>query len=85
MTDAKCTISPFTRLMPSSFVLGKTSLAKALVEGKAANITEDERTIGLDLYFWRPIPHKEELEILIVDCAGQRKYLLTHQFFFTEG
>eukprot|EP00794_Sanderia_malayensis_P017826 gene17826-19607_t len=64
---------------------GKTSLAKALVEGRDANVTTDERTIGLDNYFWRPNPHESELEILIVDCAGQRKYLLTHQFFFTEG
>ncbi len=57
------------------------------MEGRDAHVPEEDRTVGLDTYFWRPRPHEDgpELEVLIVDCAGQRKYLLTHQFFLTEG
>eukprot|EP00112_Aurelia_sp_Birch-Aquarium-sp1_P023376 Seg6940.1 transcript_id=Seg6940.1/GoldUCD/mRNA.D3Y31 product="Malignant fibrous histiocytoma-amplified sequence 1" protein_id=Seg6940.1/GoldUCD/D3Y31 len=64
---------------------GKTSLAHALVYGRDGNVAADQRTVGLDYYSWKPRPLTDELEILLVDCAGQRNYLLTHQFFLTEG
>ena len=64
---------------------GKTSLVHALVYGKDGNVAADQRTVGLDYYSWKPRPLTDELEILLVDCAGQRNYLLTHQFFLTEG
>lgn len=74
----KCIVSLF-------FFEGKTSLAHALVYGRDGNVAADQRTVGLDYYSWKPRPLTDELEILLVDCAGQRNYLLTHQFFLTEG
>jgi len=65
---------------------GKSSLAHALVHKKDAKIAPDKRTVGIDFHKWRPNPQQEDgIEIRLIDCAGQRKYLLTHQFFFTEG
>ena len=53
---------------------------------KDAKIAPDKRTVGIDFHKWRPNPQQEDgIEIRLIDCAGQRKYLLTHQFFFTEG
>ena len=53
---------------------------------KDAKIEPDERTVGIDFHKWRPNPQQEDgIEIRLIDCAGQRRYLLTHQFFFTEG
>ena len=55
-----------------------------MVDGKDANIAPELRTVGLDYFSWKPRP-EDSLDILMLDCAGQRKYLLTHQFFLTEG
>ena len=67
------------------FSQGKTSLAKALLDGKDAKIDKDQRTVGIDQHLWKPRPGIDDLEVLMIDCAGQRKYLLTHQFFFSQG
>ena len=64
---------------------GKTSLVKALVEGEACEIDKNDRTFGVVFYYWKPEPNVDELELLLVDCAGQRKYQMTHQLFLSEG
>lgn len=64
---------------------GKTSLVNALVKGEACEINEDDRTFGVVFYHWKPEPDVDDLELLVVDCAGQRKYQMTHQLFFSEG
>lgn len=64
---------------------GKTSLVNALVKGEACEIYEHDRTFGVVFYHWKPEPDVDELELLVVDCAGQRKYHMTHQFFLSEG
>ena len=55
------------------------------MDGKDAKIDEDHRTVGIDQHLWKPRPDIDDLEVLMVDCAGQRNYLLTHQFFFSQG
>ena len=42
-------------------------------------------SIGIDQDLWKPRPDIDDLEVLMVDCAGQRGHLLTHQFFFSQG
>ena len=69
----------------SSLFQGKTSLVHALVYGQDGNIQPDDRTVGLDYYTWKLKPLEDPIEVLLVDCAGQRQYLLTHQFFFAQG
>ena len=65
---------------------GKSSLAYALVHGKAPDILPDDRTIGIEFITWKPTPKDPEgLNFQIVDCAGQRRYRLTHPFFLSEG
>ena len=65
---------------------GKSSLAYALVHGKAPDILPDDRTIGIEFITWKPTPKDPEgLNFQIVDCAGQRRYQLTHPFFLSEG
>ena len=65
---------------------GKTSLVNALVQGKVCTTTEATpcSTIGLEFHSWKPNP-EEELQVRVVDCAGQKKYQLTHSFFIHEG
>ena len=64
---------------------GKTFLAKALYTCKEPEECNDE-TIGIDCFHWKHKHNDEDtLEILIVDCAGQKKYMLTHQLFLSTG
>ena len=64
---------------------GKSSLAYALVNAKALAYPDGEAhsTVGVDFYTWRPLPNGVEFHI--VDCAGQRRYQLTHPFFLSSG
>lgn len=64
---------------------GKSSLAYALVHAKALMYPDGEAhsTVGVDFYTWRPLP--DGVEFHIVDCAGQRRYQLTHPFFLSSG
>lgn len=64
----------------SNAFLGKTSLAKAL-QGNPCNTAPKETTIGIDFYKWTLF----DIEVLIIDCAGERKYMLTHQLFLSTG
>ena len=64
---------------------GKTSLIEALVKGEACRIDKDDRTFGVVFYHWKPEPHVDDLELLVVDCAGQRKYQMTHRLFLSKG
>ncbi|CAB3981647.1 malignant fibrous histiocytoma-amplified sequence 1 homolog [Paramuricea clavata] len=64
---------------------GKTSLVKALMTGESTQIDEDDRTFGVVFYHWKPEPDVDELELMVVDCAGQKKYQMTHQLFLSEG
>lgn len=64
----------------SNAFLGKTSLAKAL-QGNPCNAAPKETTIGIDFYKWTLF----DIEVLIIDCAGERKYMLTHQLFLSTG
>lgn len=59
---------------------GKTSLAKAL-QGEPCCNTTNVSTIGIDFYKWKMF----DIEILIIDCAGEKKYMLTHQLFLSTG
>lgn len=62
---------------------GKSSLAHALVHAKALQHPDNEAhsTVGVDFFTWRP--HPNDIEFHIVDCAGQRRYQLTHPFFLS--
>ncbi|XP_066929100.1 malignant fibrous histiocytoma-amplified sequence 1 homolog [Clytia hemisphaerica] len=60
---------------------GKTTLAKAIYSYEEPEPVE-ERTIGMDFFEWKD---KNGLNVLIVDCAGQKKYILTHQIFMQTG
>ena len=64
---------------------GKSSLAFALVHAKALMYPDGKphSTVGVDFYTWRPVP--DGVEFHIVDCAGQRRYQLTHPFFLSSG
>ena len=64
---------------------GKSSLAYALVHAKALLYPDNEArsTVGVDFFTWRPVPGGVEFHI--VDCAGQRRYQLTHPFFLSSG
>ena len=64
---------------------GKSSLAFALVHAKALLYPDGKAhsTVGVDFYTWRPVP--DDVEFHIVDCAGQRRYQLTHPFFLSSG
>ena len=64
---------------------GKSSLAYALVESKELAYPDDQAcsTVGVDFFTWRPV--LEGVEFHIVDCAGQRRYQLTHPFFLSSG
>ena len=64
---------------------GKSSLAYALVNAKALAHPDGEAhsTVGVDFYTWRPV--LDGVEFHIVDCAGQRRYQLTHPFFLSSG
>lgn len=64
---------------------GKSSLAYALVHAKALMYPDCEphSTVGVDFHTWRPVP--DSVEFHIVDCAGQRRYQLTHPFFLSSG
>ena len=64
---------------------GKSSLAFALVNAKALMYPDGKphSTVGVDFYTWRPVP--DGVEFHIVDCAGQRRYQLTHPFFLSSG
>jgi GTPase SAR1 family protein len=59
---------------------GKTSLVHALMKGKSTQIDEDDRTFGVVFYHWKPEPDVDELELMVVDCAGQKKYHMTINF-----
>lgn len=65
-----------------TILIGKTSLANA-VQGKGCDPHVKEDTIGIDFYEW--LPEENDVEILIVDCAGEHKYTLTHQLFVSIG
>ena len=64
---------------------GKTSLVNALMKCESTEITEKDRTFGVEFFHWKPEPHVDELELMVVDCAGQKKYQMTHQLFLSEG
>lgn len=65
---------------------GKSSLAHALVNGRAPDILPDDRTVGIEFFTWKPTPNDPMgLKFEIVDFAGQHRYRLTHPFFFSEG
>lgn len=64
---------------------GKTSLVSALIKGESTEIDADDRTFGVVFYNWKPEPEVDDLELLIVDCAGQKKYQMTHQLLLSEG
>lgn len=64
---------------------GKTCLVKMLMEGESTQINEDDRTFGVVFYNWKPEPHVDELELMVIDCAGQEAYQMTHQLFLSEG
>jgi GTPase SAR1 family protein len=64
---------------------GKTSLVKSLMTGESTQIEEDDRTFGVVFYHWKPEPDVDELEFMVVDCAGQKKYQMIHQLFLSEG
>lgn len=46
---------------------------------------EEERTIGMDFFHWKAEAKEDGLQVLLVDCAGQKKYILTHQLFMSTG
>ena len=64
---------------------GKSSLAYALVNAKVLAYPDGKphSTVGIDFYTWRPMLNGVEFHI--VDCAGQRRYQLTHPFFLSSG
>ncbi|XP_028393150.1 malignant fibrous histiocytoma-amplified sequence 1 homolog [Dendronephthya gigantea] len=64
---------------------GKSSVVNALIKCDPTEIKEDDRTFGVVFFHWKPEPHVDELELMVVDCAGQRKYQMTHQLFLSEG
>ena len=65
---------------------GKSSLAYALEHGRAPNILPDDHTVGIEFFSWKPNPEDPNgVKFEIVDCAGQRRYHLTHPFFLSEG
>ncbi|XP_046855464.1 malignant fibrous histiocytoma-amplified sequence 1 homolog [Xenia sp. Carnegie-2017] len=64
---------------------GKTSLVKMLMEGESTQINEDDRTFGVVFYNWKPEPHVDELELMVIDCAGQKAYQMTPQLLLSEG
>ena len=64
---------------------GKTSLVNVLMKGLSSEIKEEDRTFGVTFYHWKPEPLVDELELMVIDCAGQRKYQMTHQLFLSEG
>lgn len=66
---------------------GKTSLAEAIVSCQAADAGVNIKTIGIDFFHWKEqLPDTDEmLDVMIVDCAGEKKYLLTHQLFLSVG
>ena len=63
---------------------GKTTLSKAIYSYEEPEPVE-ERTIGLDFFEWKAEAKHDGLKVLIVDCAGQKKYVLTHQLFMQTG
>ena len=63
------------------FFSGKTTLAKVIHSYEEPEPVE-ERTIGMDFFEWKG---KDDLRVLIIDCAGQKKYILTHQIFLQPG
>ena len=69
-----------------TFFAGKTHLAKALSTNSEAEGGVDE-TIGIDCFKWNHFDEKDgkELEVMILDCAGQTKYMETHQLFLSTG
>ena len=67
---------------------GKSCLVHALIEAKAKespSTPEDESTVGVEIHMWKPPMDTNPIEFKIVDCAGQRRYQLTHPFFLSEG
>ncbi len=64
---------------------GKTSLVNALMTGESTQIHVDDRTFGVVFYHLKPEPLVDELELMVVDCAGQKQYQMTHQLFLSEG
>ena len=64
---------------------GKTSLVDTLIKGTPTEIRIDDRTLDVVFYHWKPEPHVDELELVVVDCAGKKKYQMTHQLFMSEG
>ena len=64
---------------------GKTSLVYALMSGQSTRIDKADRTFGVMFCHWKPEPDIDELELMFVDCAGLKKYQMTHQLFLSEG
>lgn len=62
---------------------GKSSLAHALLHASAKESSTVDHTVGVEIYPWKPTP--DGIEFQIIDCAGQRRYQLTHPFFLSEG
>lgn len=60
--------------------LGKTSLAKSLI-GQSCCDNEKTATIGMDMFSCQI----QDTDIVIIDCAGENKYVLTHQLFLSSG
>lgn len=66
------------------YYTGKTTLAKAIHLYYTPDY-EEERTIGMDFFKWMAEAKEDGLQVLLVDCAGQKKYILTHQLFMSTG
>ena len=52
-----------------------------MLQGEPCCNSPNASTIGIDFYEWKMF----DIEILIIDCAGEKKYMLTHQLFLSTG
>ena len=52
-----------------------------MLQGEPCCNSPNVSTIGIDFYEWKMF----DIEILIIDCAGEKKYMLTHQLFLSTG
>jgi GTPase SAR1 family protein len=65
--------------------VGKTSLVKALKDGRAVRIPKEDRTVGVDLSeLVFPADGGPELRLQVCDFAGQEIYYLSHTLQFTR-
>lgn len=64
--------------------VGKTSLAKKMMDSKAVIADEHNSTEGIDIRRWEVDHKNNNLNINIWDFGGQEIYHSTHQFFLTK-